>query len=148
MRHSIDNSPYKRKEIVDPNDATKTILKPINKLSLQYQKQYYADIKVMNYILQGIPKDIYNFVDACKDAQRIWNRIKRLMQGTYISRQERHSRLINEFDKFVDEDGESLTSVYERFSTLINIMDRIEITLKEISINTIHCNPSGANMSP
>ncbi|GKD27191.1 hypothetical protein Tco_1233405 [Tanacetum coccineum] len=40
-------------------------------------------------------------------------RIKRLMQCTDISKQERHSRLMNEFDKFVAEDGESLTSVYE-----------------------------------
>ncbi|GJS68421.1 hypothetical protein Tco_0682986 [Tanacetum coccineum] len=29
----------------------------------------WANIKVMNYILQGIPNDIYNSVDACKDAQ-------------------------------------------------------------------------------
>ncbi|GJW51654.1 hypothetical protein Tco_0093005 [Tanacetum coccineum] len=95
MRHSIDNRPYKRKEIVDPNDDTQTILEPINKLSPQDQKQYYADIRVMNYILQGIPNDIHNSVDACKDAQTMWNRSKRLMQGTYISKQERHSRLMN-----------------------------------------------------
>ncbi|GKD66575.1 hypothetical protein Tco_1308683 [Tanacetum coccineum] len=69
MMNSIDNGPYIRKEIADPNDATKTILKLINKLSQQNQNQCYADIKVMNYILQGIPNDIYNSVDACKDAQ-------------------------------------------------------------------------------
>nr|GEY77300.1 hypothetical protein [Tanacetum cinerariifolium] len=62
--------------------------------------------------------------------------IKILMQGTDISKQENQSRLMNEFDKFIAEDGESLTSVYERFSTLINIMDRNEGTPKEISINT------------
>ncbi|GJV77615.1 hypothetical protein Tco_1509199 [Tanacetum coccineum] len=55
MRNSIDNSPYKWKEIVDSNDDTKPILEPIDKLSHQNQNQYYADIKVMNYILQGIP---------------------------------------------------------------------------------------------
>ncbi|GKC03966.1 hypothetical protein Tco_0995576 [Tanacetum coccineum] len=40
MRHSIDNGPYKRKEIVDLNDDTQTILEPIKKLSPQDQKQY------------------------------------------------------------------------------------------------------------
>ncbi|GJU17953.1 hypothetical protein Tco_1145919, partial [Tanacetum coccineum] len=83
-----------------------------------------------------IPNDIYNSVDACKDAQTMWNKIKRLMQCTDISRQERNSRFINEFDKFVVEDGESLTSVYERFSTLINVLDRNKVTPREISINT------------
>ncbi|GJU62360.1 hypothetical protein Tco_1244195 [Tanacetum coccineum] len=43
---------------------------------------------------------------------------------------------MNEFDKFVVEDGESLTSVDERFSTLINIMDRNQVKPFEISINT------------
>ncbi|GJV10919.1 hypothetical protein Tco_1352460 [Tanacetum coccineum] len=55
----------------------------------------------------------YTDKDACKDAQTMWNRIKILMQGTYISRQERNLRLMNDFDKFVAEDGESLTFVYE-----------------------------------
>nr|GEV49665.1 hypothetical protein [Tanacetum cinerariifolium] len=82
-------------------------------MSQQNKNQYYADINVMNYILQGIPNDIYNSVDASKDAQTMWTKIKRLMQGTDISKQERHSRLMNEFDKFVAVNGESLTSVYK-----------------------------------
>ncbi|GJW20872.1 hypothetical protein Tco_0031494 [Tanacetum coccineum] len=114
MRNSIDNGPYKRKVITDLNDDTKKILEPIHKLSQQNQNQYYADIKAMNYILQAISNDIYNFVDACKDAKTMWNKIKILLQGTDISKQERNSRLMNEFDKFVAKDGESLISVYER----------------------------------
>ncbi|GJY20080.1 hypothetical protein Tco_0392646 [Tanacetum coccineum] len=58
------------------------------------------------------------------------------MQGTNISKQERNSRHMNEFDKLVVEDGESLTSVYERFSTLINVIDLNKVTPREISINT------------
>ncbi|GJT17967.1 hypothetical protein Tco_0876673 [Tanacetum coccineum] len=90
----------------------------------------------MNYILQGIPNDIYNSVDACPDANQKWARIKRLMQGSDISKQERHSRLMNEFNKFVVMEGESLTSVYERFSTLINVMDQNDVRPQEISIST------------
>ncbi|GJW48950.1 hypothetical protein Tco_0080596 [Tanacetum coccineum] len=91
---------------------------------------------VMKYILQGIPNDIYNFVYACLDAQTIWKRIKRLMEGSEISQQERHSRLINKLDNFVAMDGESLTSVYERFATLINFMDQNNVHPQEIAINT------------
>ncbi|GJS96265.1 retrovirus-related pol polyprotein from transposon TNT 1-94 [Tanacetum coccineum] len=54
-----------------------------------------------------------------------------LMQGSDISQQERHLRLMSEFEKFVAMEGESLTSVYERFLTLINVIDRNnEYTLK------------------
>ncbi|GJT29305.1 hypothetical protein Tco_0909580 [Tanacetum coccineum] len=35
----------------------------------------------------------------------------------------RHSRLMDKFDKFAAKEGESLESVYERLTTLVNIMD-------------------------
>ncbi|GKD88418.1 hypothetical protein Tco_1363925 [Tanacetum coccineum] len=115
MRNSIDNGPYIRKDIPYPNDILKTIIEPISKMTSQNKAQYFADIKVMNYILQGIPNDIYNYVDACTNA--------------------RHSRLMNEFDKFVAVEGESLAFVYERFSTLIIVMDRNEVHPPKIAIN-------------
>ncbi|GKD51557.1 hypothetical protein Tco_1280533 [Tanacetum coccineum] len=43
---------------------------------------------------------------------------------------------MNEFDKFVVVEGESLTSVYERFLTLINVMDWNNVCPQESSINT------------
>ncbi|GKD57595.1 hypothetical protein Tco_1290982 [Tanacetum coccineum] len=83
IRRLINKGPFKRKEIVDPNDSSQKIPKPIKDLSTDDQKKYYADIKVMNYILQGIPNDIYISVDACNDAQNMWNQIKRLMKEHY-----------------------------------------------------------------
>nr|GEW18063.1 hypothetical protein [Tanacetum cinerariifolium] len=105
-------------------------------MSKPKKEQYFVDIRVMNYILHGIPNDIYNYVDACPYAKEMWAKTKRLMQGSDISKQERHSRLMNEFDKFMAVEGESLSSVYERFSTLINFMDRNDVRPYEISINT------------
>ncbi|GJU12704.1 hypothetical protein Tco_1135100 [Tanacetum coccineum] len=58
------------------------------------------------------------------------------MQGIDLSKQERNSRIMNEFDKFSAKAGESLTSVYERFSTLVNNMDRNKIKPNEIALNT------------
>ncbi|GJW37792.1 integrase, catalytic region, zinc finger, CCHC-type containing protein [Tanacetum coccineum] len=136
MRNSIDNVPYKRKEIPNQNNVQETIPEPISKMSKPDTDQYFADIRLMNYILQGIPNDIYNYVDACSDAQQMWNRIKRLMQGSDISQQERHSRLMNKFDKFVAMKRESLTFVYKRFSTLINVMDRNRFCPPAIAFNT------------
>ncbi|GJR90146.1 hypothetical protein Tco_0214157 [Tanacetum coccineum] len=91
MRNSIDNGPYKRKEMTDPNNAEKKTYEPIKDLSTKDREQYYTDINVMNYIIQGIPNDIYNSVDACEDAQGMWQRVKRLMQEV--------STLINNMDQ-------------------------------------------------
>ncbi|GJU85101.1 hypothetical protein Tco_1292647 [Tanacetum coccineum] len=130
MKHSIFEGSYKKKDIPDSNNELKTIYEPISKMSAQNKAQYFADIMVMKYILQGIPNDINNSVDACLDAQTIWKRIKRLMEGSEISQQERHSRLMNKLDNFVAMEGESLTSVYERFATLINFMDQNNVPKK------------------
>ncbi|GJZ85898.1 hypothetical protein Tco_0651237 [Tanacetum coccineum] len=71
------------------------------------KKQYIADVRVMNYLLQAIPNDIYNSMDA-------------------------HSRLMDEFDKFAAKEGESLESVYERLTTLVNIMDRHTVSYNQL----------------
>ncbi|GJT88722.1 hypothetical protein Tco_1070439 [Tanacetum coccineum] len=66
-------------------------------------KQYEADIEAMNLILIAIPNDIYNYVNACENTKEIWDRVKRLMQGIELSKIERESQFINEFDKFTSE---------------------------------------------
>ncbi|GJR69863.1 hypothetical protein Tco_0015928 [Tanacetum coccineum] len=66
----------------------------------------------------------------------MWKRIQRLMQGTELIKKERQSRLMNEFDKFSAKARESLESVYNRFCTHINCMDRNKINQDKIVINT------------
>ncbi|GJV56634.1 hypothetical protein Tco_1457639 [Tanacetum coccineum] len=46
-----------------------------------------------------------------------------------------HSRLVDEFDKFVTVEGESLSSMYERLTTLVNVMEQNNIRPQQISIN-------------
>ncbi|GKC88023.1 retrovirus-related pol polyprotein from transposon TNT 1-94, partial [Tanacetum coccineum] len=70
------------------------------------KNQYIADVRVMNYLLQAIPNDIYNLVDAY------------------------------EFDKFAAKEGKSLDSVHERLITLVNIMDRNNVRPIPVAINT------------
>ncbi|GJR34510.1 hypothetical protein Tco_1210194 [Tanacetum coccineum] len=100
------------------------------------KKQYIVDVKVMNYLLQAIPNDIYNSVNACKNAKDMWEQIKRLMFGFDVISHVRHSRLIDEFDKFAAKEGESLELVYERLTMLVNIMDRNNVHPIPVSINT------------
>ncbi|GJS64823.1 hypothetical protein Tco_0679387 [Tanacetum coccineum] len=123
MWNSIQNGPYQRPMVVDPTNPTVPILEPLSKMTEGNKKQYIADVRVMNYLLQAIPNDIYNSVDACKNAKEMWEQIKRLMHGSEITTHVRHSRLMDEFDKFAAKEGESLDSVHERLTTLVNIMD-------------------------
>ncbi|GJW25901.1 hypothetical protein Tco_0039712 [Tanacetum coccineum] len=60
LRDSIFKGAYKRKGIPDSDNESKTISKPISKISKPDKEQYFANFRVMNYILQGIPNNIYN----------------------------------------------------------------------------------------
>nr|GEX11304.1 ribonuclease H-like domain-containing protein [Tanacetum cinerariifolium] len=100
------------------------------------KKQCITNVKVMNYLLQAIHNDIYNSVDTCNNAKEMFERIKRLMLGSDVISHVRHSRLMDEFDKFTANEGESLESVYERLTTFVNIMDRNNVRPILVSINT------------
>ncbi|GJU51086.1 hypothetical protein Tco_1220641, partial [Tanacetum coccineum] len=121
---------------VNLNSTVKQVLEPLSKMTKGNKKQYIADVKVKNYLLQAIPNDIYNSVDACKNATEMWERIKRLMFGSNVTSHVRHLRLTDEFDKFTAKERESLESVYERLTTLVNIMDRNNVLPISVSINT------------
>nr|GEX33086.1 hypothetical protein [Tanacetum cinerariifolium] len=66
----------------------------------------------------------------------MWERIKRLMFGFDVTSHVRHSRLMNEFDKFTEKEEESLESMYERLTMLGNIMDLNNVCPIPVSINT------------
>ncbi|GKC04598.1 hypothetical protein Tco_0996208 [Tanacetum coccineum] len=136
MWNSIHNGPYQRPMVVDPTNPTIPILEPLSKMTEGNKKQYIVDVRVMNYLLQAIPNDIYNSVDACKNAKEVWERIKRLMHGYKITTHVRHSPLIDEFDKFAAKEGESLDYVHERLTTLVNIMDSNNVRPIPVAINT------------
>ncbi|GJS38547.1 hypothetical protein Tco_0563590 [Tanacetum coccineum] len=112
MWRSIQKGPYVRPMIIDPDDTTQQIIEPLSKMTEIHNKQYTTDVREM------------------------WERIKRLMYGYEVTNHVRHSRLIDEFDKFAAKEGESLESVYEQLTTLVNIMDRNNVRPISVSINT------------
>ncbi|GKD67209.1 hypothetical protein Tco_1309317 [Tanacetum coccineum] len=67
-----------------------------------------CDIKAINIILQGLPTKIYALISQHRVAKDIWEKIKLLMQGTSLTKQERECKLYDEFDKFTYKKGESL----------------------------------------
>ncbi|GJT52128.1 hypothetical protein Tco_0978285 [Tanacetum coccineum] len=84
MWNLIQNGPFKRPMIPNPENDHEEVLEPLSKMSARNKSQYIADVKVMNYFLQAIPNDIYNSVNACKNAKEMWEQIKRLMFGSEL----------------------------------------------------------------
>ncbi|GJU95090.1 hypothetical protein Tco_1319846 [Tanacetum coccineum] len=76
MWNSIQNGPYVRPMIPNPDDTTKQILEPLSKMTGGNKKQYNDDVKEM------------------------WEQIKRLMFSSDVTSHVRHSRIM-ELSKYV-----------------------------------------------
>ncbi|GKA30422.1 hypothetical protein Tco_0716727 [Tanacetum coccineum] len=109
LNKAIDEGPYVFKDFT-PSDSQTPRLQIEDDLTGDDLKHYEAEIEAMNLILISIPNDIYIYVDACKTAQAMWQRVERLMQGTVQNKVDRETHFNNEFDQFVTEPGEALVS--------------------------------------
>ncbi|GJR29335.1 retrovirus-related pol polyprotein from transposon TNT 1-94 [Tanacetum coccineum] len=113
-----------------------TRLKEYVKLTPAEAIQVYCDIKAINIILQGLPTEIYALVSQHRVAKDLWEKIKLLMQGTSLTKQERECKLYDEFDKFTYKKGESLHEYYLRFTLLLNDMNIYKMPLEQFQVNT------------
>ncbi|GKE54308.1 hypothetical protein Tco_1489464 [Tanacetum coccineum] len=95
-----------------------------------------CDVKATNFILQGLPPEVYALVSNHKVAKELWERIQLLMQGTSLTKQERECKLYDEFDKFAYKKGETLRDFYLRFSLLLNDMNIYNVKLEQFQVNT------------
>ncbi|GKA99092.1 hypothetical protein Tco_0827029 [Tanacetum coccineum] len=81
------------------------------------------------------------------DSKDIWEKIKLLMQGTSLMKQERECKLYDEFDKFTYKKGESLHEYYLRFTLLLNDMNIYKMPLEQFQVNTKFLNTLPAEWS-
>ncbi|GJZ86224.1 hypothetical protein Tco_0657834 [Tanacetum coccineum] len=95
-----------------------------------------VNIKATNIVLQGLPQNIYNFVNHNEDAKQIWDRVKLLIQCSELTLQEQESKLYDYFDIFTSMLEETIHSYYMRFVHLINDMHMIGMTMKPLRVNT------------
>ncbi|GJV54819.1 hypothetical protein Tco_1455824 [Tanacetum coccineum] len=127
LRDSVKHCPYKFKSeiTVKDTDGVTDIRREerLKDLKGDDKLRYESDIKAVNILLLGLPVDIYTLINHYQTAKEIWDRVKELIEGTEITKQERKSMLYDEFEKFTYEPGESIYSYYLRYAKLINDMN-------------------------
>ncbi|GJX17117.1 hypothetical protein Tco_0217949 [Tanacetum coccineum] len=91
---------------------------------------------ILASVEKGLPTEIYALVSQHRVAKDIWEKIKLLMQGTSLTKQERECKLYDEFDKFTYKKGEFLHEYYLRFTLLLNDMNIYKMPLEQFQVNT------------
>nr|GFA62214.1 hypothetical protein [Tanacetum cinerariifolium] len=64
-----------------------------SKLSPAEKDRYNADIRAINILLQGLPKDIYTLINHYTDAKDIWDNVKMLLEGSKLTKEDQESQL-------------------------------------------------------
>ncbi|GJX07284.1 retrovirus-related pol polyprotein from transposon TNT 1-94 [Tanacetum coccineum] len=132
-----DNKPpMLEKHLYDSWKSRMELLKEYVELTPAEAIQADCDIKAINIILQGLPTEIYALVSQHRVAKDLWEKIKLLMQGTSLTKQERECKLYDEFDKFTYKKGETLHEYYLRFTLLLNDMNIYKMPLEQFQVNT------------
>nr|GEV49013.1 retrovirus-related Pol polyprotein from transposon TNT 1-94 [Tanacetum cinerariifolium] len=131
--NSVENGPLVWPTVAQENSTVRP--KTYEELSDKEKLQANCDLKAANIVHQGLPPDVYALVNHHKFGKDIWDRVKLLMQGTSLSKQERECKLYDEFDKFSYVKGETLHQYYLRFSQLIIDMNIIQMTMQPVQVN-------------
>ncbi|GKC63108.1 hypothetical protein Tco_1095706 [Tanacetum coccineum] len=74
--------------------------------------RYNADIRAINSILQGLPKDIYSLINHYTDAKDIWDNVKMLLEGSKLTKEDHESQLYDDFEHFCQNKGETIHNYY------------------------------------
>ncbi|GJW94989.1 hypothetical protein Tco_0174661 [Tanacetum coccineum] len=146
LNKAICEGPYEFR-IFTPSETEAPMMQNEEDLRGDDLKHYNVKIEAMNLILISIPNDIYNSVDACTTAKSMWQRVERLMRGTVRNKVDRETRFNNEFDQFVVEPGEALVSVYNRFSQLMNDLERNGIIFSKETNNHLRTSSNTINQA-
>ncbi|GJS67002.1 integrase, catalytic region, zinc finger, CCHC-type containing protein [Tanacetum coccineum] len=140
LRDSVENGPYKFKSKITAKDTDGVTnircAERLEDLKGDDKLIYDSDIKVVNILLLGLPVEIYTLINHYQTAKEIWDRVKELMEGTKMTKQEREFMLYDEFDKFTSDPGESIHSYYLKFTKLINEMNMISMIMTPMQLNT------------
>ncbi|GKA91402.1 retrovirus-related pol polyprotein from transposon TNT 1-94 [Tanacetum coccineum] len=118
--------------------------KLVSELTDAENERYKADIRAINIMLQGLPKDIYTLINHHTTAKDIWDNVQMILEGSEMTRDERESQLYDDFEHFQQKKGEPIYDYYIRFSKLVNDMRNIKMTMPKIQLNSKFVN----NMQP
>nr|GEW62049.1 reverse transcriptase domain-containing protein [Tanacetum cinerariifolium] len=116
----------------------------INDLSQEDKDKYKAYVRATNILLQGLSKDIYKLINNYTAAKDIWDTVKFLLAGFELTKDERESQLYDQFEHFCQNKCETIHEYYVRFSSLINDMRNIKMTMSKMQLNSKFVN----NMLP
>ncbi|KAI3770099.1 hypothetical protein L6452_01220 [Arctium lappa] len=95
-----------------------------------------VDRELSANLMLALPNSIYNRVDHYKNyPNQMWEQLEKIMLGSSVATQLRHTRFMNNFEEFKAKESESLKSVFNKFCTVLNDLRKINVIKTELETN-------------
>ncbi|KAI3702522.1 hypothetical protein L6452_28261 [Arctium lappa] len=112
------------------------IKKPISEYTSDELLQYKVDRDIKANLMLALPNFIYNRIDCYKNNPKLmWAQLEKIMLGSIVATQLRHTHYMNNFEEFKAKDEESLKNVFDRFCAVINDLRKIKVEKTELETN-------------
>nr|XP_043613714.1 uncharacterized protein LOC122585645 [Erigeron canadensis] len=116
------------------NPVTKYVL-PLESWNTAQKKRSQVDNLAISYLYLALPNNINCNVDSYETGKDICDEIERQLQGSEVSSTIRLSNVLDLYETFKQEEGESLEEVYTRFCTVINELRKEKVKKTEMELN-------------
>ncbi|XP_074327849.1 uncharacterized protein LOC141665767 [Apium graveolens] len=119
----IENGPHiPRRVVTDVEDATGN-KQTVPKLKSEWTEDIEAIQKykkAMNILFNALDQDMFDNIINCKTAKDVRDTVQVLCDGTAQVRKNKMQLLIQQYDHFHFEHGESVSDIFSRFQKLLN----------------------------
>ena len=95
----------------------------------------WVNKKAKGILHQSLDRAMFMDIQACKTAQEIWNKLCLLYEGDEDIRNTNRIILLQNYYHFMPKSGESLHSIYKRFSNLILDLRNEDVEMRQSDIN-------------
>ena len=106
--------PKMKKEKISPKSSRQWSEEEKKKLSLNF--------KAMNTLFCALNKKEFYRVSSCESAQEIWNKLEVVYESTNQLKESKITKYTRQYELFQMEQHESVSSMYIRFTDIVNIL--------------------------
>jgi len=134
---AIVNGPYTPKCVAE----NKQVDKPWSEWNDEERRRAQYDCNAKNIITSSFSMDEFFRVSQCKNAKKMWDVLEVTHEGTSEVKRARKHALIQEYELFKMQKGESIAEVQKRFTHIVNHLMGLgkEFDKKELNIKVLKC---------
>ena len=100
-------------------------LKPRNEWTEAEVKKVQMNFKAINTLHCSLNATEFNRISTCKTAKEIWDKLKVTHEGTTQVKESKIALLSNQYEMFKMLDKESITTWFDRFTTIVNQLNQL-----------------------